>query len=86
MLPLDVIKKYYPDLSDEDLKKIQVFVYELCCGLMQYFYGDDWDKDSDDLDLKNKEGWYDNPNMSSNLAGVLGYGLKFERFPTKSRS
>lgn len=29
MLPLDVIKKYYPNLSDEDLKKIQVFVYEL---------------------------------------------------------
>lgn len=53
MLPLDVIRKYYPDLPD--LKKIQVFVYELCCGLMQYFYGDNWEGDIDDLDLKHKE-------------------------------
>lgn len=44
MLPLDVIRKYYSDLSDEDLKKIQVFIYELCCGLMQYFYGNDGKK------------------------------------------
>lgn len=55
MLPLDVIRKYYPDLSDEELKKIQVFVYELCCGLMQHFYGEGWEKDSDELDLKNGE-------------------------------
>ncbi len=45
VLPLDVIRKYYPDLPDEDLKKIQVFVYQLCCRLMQHFYGGDWDKD-----------------------------------------
>ena len=55
MLPLNVIRKYYPDLSDEDLKKIQVFIYELCCGLMQHFHGNDWEKDSDELDLENKE-------------------------------
>ena len=55
MLTLDVIRKYYPDLSDEDLKKIQVFVYQLCCGLMQYFYGDKWEGVSDELDLKNEE-------------------------------
>lgn len=55
MLPLGVIRKYYPDLSDEELKKIQVFVYQLCCGLMQYFYGDSWEGDIDDLDLKNEE-------------------------------
>lgn len=55
MLPLDVIKKYYPNLSDEDLKKIQVFVYELCCGLMQHFYGTDWEKDSEELDFKSEE-------------------------------
>ena len=54
MLPLDVIKKYYPNLSDEDLKKIQTFVYELCCGLMQHFYGEEWDKDIDDTDLENR--------------------------------
>lgn len=55
MLPLDVIKKYYPNTSDEELKGIQTFVYELCCGMMQYFYGNDWEKDIEELDLKNKE-------------------------------
>lgn len=52
MLPLDVIRKYYPDLSDEKLEQIQVFIYQLCCGLMQYFYGDDWEKDIIDSDFK----------------------------------
>lgn len=56
MLPLDVIKKYYPYLSDEDLKKIQVFVYQLCCGIMQHFYGDSWEGDIGDPDLENEEG------------------------------
>jgi len=37
------------------LKKIQAFVYELCCGLMQHFYGEGWDEDSEDLGLENKE-------------------------------
>lgn len=46
MLPLDVIRKYYPNASNEELKGIQEFVYLLCCGLMQYFYGNGWDKDS----------------------------------------
>lgn len=55
MLPLEVIRKYYSDLSDEEVKKIQVFVYELCCGLMQYFYGDYWEKDIADSDFKNEE-------------------------------
>ena len=55
MLPLDVIRKYYPDLSDEDLKKIQVFVYQLCCGVMQHFYGEDWDEDIEDSNLKNEQ-------------------------------
>ena len=55
MLPLDVIKKYYPDLSDDDLKKIQEFIYQLCCGVMQYFYGNNWEEDMDDPDLKNEE-------------------------------
>ena len=56
MLPLDVIRKYYPDLLDEDLKKIQVFVYQLCSGLMQYFYGEGWNENSEDLNLENKKG------------------------------
>ena len=55
MLPLDVIRKYYPDLSDEDLKKIQEFVYTLCCGIMQHFYRDNWEGNIDDLELKNEE-------------------------------
>lgn len=55
MLPLEMIRKYYPDLSDEELKKIQEFVYVLCCGLMQYFYEEDWEKDSEDLGLENEE-------------------------------
>jgi len=42
MLPLDVIRKYYPNASDEKLKGIQTFVYQLCCGIMQHFYGDSW--------------------------------------------
>ena len=85
MLPLEVIKKYYPNLSDEELKKIQVFVYELCCGLMQYFYGKDWEKDIDVPDLKNQEGWYDSLIISSNPARSIAYGLKFEGFLAKSR-
>lgn len=54
MLALNIIKKYYPDLPDEELKKIQVFVYQLCCGVIQYFYGDNWEKDIIDSDLKNE--------------------------------
>lgn len=55
MLPLDVIRKYYPNLSDEELRKTQVFIYELCCGLMQYFYGPDWEKENDEQGLENKD-------------------------------
>ena len=55
MIPIEVIRKYYPDLSNEELRKMQTFIYELCCGLMQYFYGDKWEEDSDELDLKNEE-------------------------------
>ena len=56
MLPLDVIRKYYPNLSDEELKGIQEFVYLLYCGIMQYFYGDNWEGDIGDPDLENEEG------------------------------
>jgi len=54
MLPLGVIRKYYPDLSDDELKKIQTFLCELCCGLMQHFYGDDWDEDIKKTDSENE--------------------------------
>lgn len=55
MLPLDVIKKYYPNASEEELKEIQEVVYLLGCAVMQYFYGDNWEGDIDDLGSKNKE-------------------------------
>ena len=55
MLPLDVIRRYYPNASEEELKKIQEVVYLLGCAVMQHFYGEDWDKDIDGWDWKNQE-------------------------------
>ena len=49
MLPLDLIRKYYPDLSDEELKETQEIVYLLACAVMQQFYGVDWMSYSEDL-------------------------------------
>jgi hypothetical protein len=42
MLPLEVIKKYYPNASDEELKEIQEVVYLLSCAVMQHVYGSKW--------------------------------------------
>lgn len=42
MLPLEIIKKYYPNSSHEDLKEIQEVVYLLGCAVMQEFYGSEW--------------------------------------------
>lgn len=42
MLPLEVIRKYYPDSSDDELKEIQEVVYLLACAVMQHFYGMKW--------------------------------------------
>ncbi|KKS02666.1 MAG: hypothetical protein UU56_C0030G0004 [Candidatus Curtissbacteria bacterium GW2011_GWA2_41_24] len=42
MLPLEVIKKYYPHASEEELKDIQEVVYLLSCAIMQEFYGSKW--------------------------------------------
>lgn len=42
MLPLDVIRKYYPGLSEDQLKEIQEIVYLLACAVMQEFYGSEW--------------------------------------------
>ncbi|MBI2032206.1 MAG: hypothetical protein HYT09_01020 [Candidatus Levybacteria bacterium] len=55
MLPLDEIKKYFPNASEEELKQIRESVYLLCCGIMQYFYGYNWEKDIGDPDLKIKK-------------------------------
>lgn len=42
MLPLEIIKKYYPNSSEEELKEIQEVVYLLGCAVMQHFYGHKW--------------------------------------------
>jgi hypothetical protein len=39
MLPLEIIKKYYPNASEDELKEIQEVVYLLACAVMQEFYG-----------------------------------------------
>lgn len=39
MLPLEIIKQYYPNASEEELKEIQEVVYLLSCAVMQQFYG-----------------------------------------------
>lgn len=42
MLPLEIIKKYYPNASEEELKEIQEIVYLLGCAVMQHVYGSRW--------------------------------------------
>lgn len=42
MLSLEIIKKYYPNASEEELKEIQEIVYLLACAVMQEFYGSEW--------------------------------------------
>lgn len=55
MLPLDVIRKYYPNLSDEELKEIQEIVYLLACAVMQHVYGHDWMNYSGDLEQEEEK-------------------------------
>ncbi|KKR81461.1 MAG: hypothetical protein UU73_C0001G0059 [Candidatus Daviesbacteria bacterium GW2011_GWA1_41_61] len=54
MLPLDVIRKYYPVLSDEELKEIQEVVYLLACAVMQHVYGSKWMGDFEEVDQEEK--------------------------------
>ena len=42
MLPLEIIKQYYPNASEKELKEIQEVVYLLSCAVMQHFYGSKW--------------------------------------------
>lgn len=42
MLPLDLIRKYYPKATEDELKDIQEVVYLLACAVMQHFYGSKW--------------------------------------------
>lgn len=42
MLPLEIIKKYYPNASEDELKEIQEVVYLLACAAMQHSYWSEW--------------------------------------------
>ena len=42
MLPLEEIRKFYPNASEEELKEIQEVAYLLACAVMQHFYGSEW--------------------------------------------
>lgn len=42
MLLLDVIRKYYSNASEDELKEIQEVVYLLACAVMQHFYKSEW--------------------------------------------
>ena len=55
MLPLEIIKKYYPNASEDELREIQEIVYLLSCAVMQHFYGEDGDKDIEELSLENEQ-------------------------------
>ena len=54
MLPLEVIRKYYPKASEEELKEIQEVVYLLSCAVMQHVYGSKWMGDFEESDQKGK--------------------------------
>ncbi len=55
MLPLDVIRKYYPKATEDELKEIQEVVYLLACAVMQEFYGSDWMADFEESDPEEKQ-------------------------------
>jgi len=42
VLPLEVIKKYYPNAREDELKEMQEIVYLLACAVMQHVYGSEW--------------------------------------------
>ena len=54
MLPLEIIKKYYPNASDEELNDIQEVVYLLSCAVMQHFYGSEWMGSFEESDQEEK--------------------------------
>lgn len=55
MLPLEIIKKYYPNASEDELKDIQEVVYLLACAVMPHFYGADWMNYSGDLEQEEEK-------------------------------
>ncbi|MBI3290603.1 hypothetical protein HYZ78_04365 [Candidatus Microgenomates bacterium] len=54
MLPLEIIKKYYPKASEEELKDIQEVVYLLACAVMQHFYRSEWMGDFEEVEQDKK--------------------------------
>ena len=54
MLPLDEIKKYYPNSTEEELKDIQEVVYLLACAVMQHVYGSKWMGDFEEVEQDEK--------------------------------
>jgi len=54
MLPLEIIKKYYPNASEDELKEIQEIVYLLSCAVMQHVYGSKWMGDFEESDQEEK--------------------------------
>jgi len=54
VLPLDVIKKYYPNSSEDELKDIQEVVYLLACAVMQHVYGSKWMGDFEEVERDEK--------------------------------
>ncbi len=54
MLPMEIIKKYYPNASEDELKDIQEVVYLLSCAVMQHVYGSKWMGSFEESDQEKK--------------------------------
>jgi hypothetical protein len=54
VLSLEIIKQYYPNASEEELKDIQEVVYLLSCAIMQEFYVSKWMGDFEEIDPDEK--------------------------------
>ena len=55
MLPLEEIRRYYPDVTEDELKEIQEVVYLLACAVMQEFYGSKWMGDFEEVEQEEKK-------------------------------
>ncbi|MBI2103756.1 hypothetical protein HYT59_01995 [Candidatus Woesebacteria bacterium] len=51
---MEIIKQYYPNASEDELKDIQEVVYLLACAVMQEFYGTEWMGDFREIDPDEK--------------------------------
>lgn len=78
MLPLKIIKKYYPKASDEELKDIQEVVYLLACAVMQEFYESEWMGSFEDSEQEDKRRER-KPEASSIPVRVLSYRIRISQ-------